>query len=139
MFTHTCEICGNAFESPSNRAKYCPNCRMKAQGMRNDKYKEKRRAGLSWEIGSDQTCPICGNSFIVVTGSQKCCENCRKKQAVKRKTKTNNNYNKKHYKRISINVTADIHDEIKAYAVSHGMSVNSLFLAALEEYRKAHE
>ena len=139
MFTHICEICGNTFESPSNRAKYCTDCRNKAQKLRNDKYKAKRREGLSVEIGSEQLCPFCGKPYIVVTGSQKCCEDCRKVQEKQRKIQANKKFNKEHYKRFTINVTNADHDAIKAYAESQGMSVNKLFLTALEEYKKAHE
>lgn len=139
MFTHICEICKNKFESVASHAKYCPDCRGKAQGMRNKKYKENRRAGLSMEIGSDQTCPICGKTYIVTTGSQNCCEDCRKKRDSKRKTATNYKFSKAHYENIRITVPIGQRDEIKAYAESQGLSVNKLFLTALEEYRKAHE
>lgn len=138
MSVFICEICGNEFESTAHHAKYCTDCRGKAQSLRNKKYKENRRAGLSIEIGSEQTCPICGNPYIVATGSQNCCENCRKKRDTTRKTVTDTKFKKAHYERIRITVPIGQRDEIKAYAEAQGLSVNKLFLTALEEYRKNH-
>ena len=138
MSVFTCEICGNEFESTAHHAKFCPDCRGKAQTLRNQKYKSNRRAGLSVEIGNEQTCPICGKPYIVVTGSQNCCEDCRKQRDRSRKTATNADYQKANYERIRITVPIGQRDEIKAYAESQGMSVNRLFLTALEEYRKQH-
>ena len=50
MFTHICEICGETFESSSNRAKYCVYCRDKAQVLRNKAYMEKKKAGTSLTV-----------------------------------------------------------------------------------------
>ena len=55
MFTHICEICGETFESSSNRAKYCVYCRDKAQVLRNKAYMEKKKAGTSLTVGSDKS------------------------------------------------------------------------------------
>ena len=104
MFTHVCEICGTEFQSPSNRAKYCVYCRDKAQVLRNKAYKEKKAAGLSVKVGSEQICPICNKPYTVVTGSQKCCKECQKKQENKRKTSSNKRYTKENYDKISFYV-----------------------------------
>ena len=66
MFIHTCEICGNEFESRSNRAKYRENCRDKAQVLRNKAYIEKKKSGTSITIGSEQICPIRFPSYSFV-------------------------------------------------------------------------
>lgn len=78
MFTHTYQICGTKFESQSNRAKYCVYCRDKAQVLRNKEYKEKKAAGTSIAVGSEQICPICNQPYTVTSGSQKCCKGCQK-------------------------------------------------------------
>ena len=129
MFTHICEICGETFESSSNRAKYCVYCRDKAQVLRNKAYMEKKKAGTSLTVGSEQVCPICGKTYTVTSGSQKCCKECQKKQRnAKKKSET-----------LRIYVPKGQRDGIKAYAQSQGLSVNKLLLAALEEYRNNHE
>ena len=94
MFTHICAICGDEFQSSSNRAKYCVYCRDKAQVLRNKAYTEKKKAGLSIAIGSTQICPECNNTYIVTSGSQKCCKDCRKKHNNKQKISSNQRYTK---------------------------------------------
>ncbi|MBR0485439.1 MAG: hypothetical protein IJJ69_11805 [Oscillospiraceae bacterium] len=139
MFTFTCQLCGNEFETASNRAKYCPDCRIKAQGLRNKAYKQKRHEGTSKQLHSEQTCPICGKTYIQESGSQKCCADCRKKQESSRKIATNARYTKENYEQIILYVPIGQRDELKAYAESHGLSVNKLFMTALEEYRTNHK
>ncbi|MCM1228390.1 MAG: hypothetical protein NC320_13385 [Clostridium sp.] len=136
MFTYTCQICGEEFQSASNRAKYCVYCRDKAQVLRNKAYKKKKEAGTSITIGSEQICPICGNPYTVTSGSQKCCKNCQKKQTNARKAVTNSRYTKANYDSIIFYVPKGQREDIKAYARSHGLSVNKLIQKALEEYRK---
>lgn len=138
MFTHTCEICGKAFESKSNRAKYCLDCRNKAQVKRNKAHAEKRRSGLAIEIGSEQICPFCQKPYIVVTGSQKCCGDCRKKQANANKIASNSEYTKNNYEAVKFYVPKGQREQLKAYAESQGLSVNKLISIALEEYKKNH-
>ena len=138
MFTHVCEICGTEFQSPSNRAKYCVYCRDKAQVLRNKAYKEKKAAGLSVKVGSEQICPICNKPYTVVTGSQKCCKECQKKQENKRKTSSNKRYTTENYDKISFYVPKGELETIKVYATSLDMSVNKLILTALEEYKRNH-
>lgn len=138
MFIHTCEICGNAFESKSNRAKFCADCKVKAQTLRNIKHREKRRAGLSIEVGSEQICPYCQKPYIVVTGSQKCCEDCRKKQTNAAKIDANRRFTAENYDEVKLYVPKGERDNLKAYAESLGMSVNRLFLTALQEYIRNH-
>ena len=137
MFTHVCEICGETFESPSNRAKYCVYCRDKAQVLRNKAYMEKKKAGTSLTVGSEQVCPICGKTYTVTSGSQKCCKDCQKKQRNAKK-KSDPHYVKEKYETLRIYVPKGQSDGIKAYAQSQGLSVNKLMLTALEEYRKNH-
>ena len=139
LFTHTCVICQNTFESTSNRAKYCCDyCRDKAQVLRNKAYKEKKLLGTSVKVGSEQICPYCNNTYTVVTGSQKCCKECQKKR---RNTNppSNPQYVKENYETIRVYVPKGQRDDIKAYAQSQGLSVNKLLITALEEYRKNHE
>ena len=137
MFTHVCEICGETFESSSNRAKYCVYCRDKAQVFRNKAYMEKKKAGTSLTIGSEQVCPICGKTYTVTSGSQKCCKDFQKKQRHAKK-KSDPHYVKEKYETLRIYVPKGQRDGIKAYAQSQGLSVNKLMLTALEEYRKNH-
>ncbi len=138
MFIHTCQICGNEFESSSNRAKYCIYCRDKAQVLRNKAYKEKKAAGLSIAVGSEQICPICNKPFTVVTGSQKCCKDCQKKQDSKRKVASNRRFTENNYDKISFYVPKGELQNIKDFASLQGMSVNKLLQSALEEYKKNH-
>ncbi len=137
LFTHTCQICGDTFESASNRAKYCKYCRDKAQVMRNRAYKEKKLSGTAVKVGSEQICPYCNNTYTVVTGSQKCCKDCRKKQRNANST-PNPQYAKDNYETIRVYVPKGQREDIKAYAQSQGLSVNKLLITALEEYRKNH-
>ncbi len=138
MFTHICEICGDTFESLSNRAKYCVYCRDKAKVLRNKAYMAKKKAGISLTVGSEQTCPICGKTYTVASGSQKCCKDCQKKQRNAKK-KSDPQYVKENYETLRIYVPKGQREVIKAYAQSQGLSVNKLMLTALEEYRKKHE
>lgn len=139
IITRKCELCGDEFRTTSNRAKYCPYCRDKAQALRNKTYKEKKEVGLSVTIGSEQVCPICGEKYIVKTGSQKYCENCTKKQAQSKKGKPDAQYIKEHYDYIRFNVSKEQGEEIRQYAKSLGLSVRELMLAALEEYQRTRE
>lgn len=138
MFTHICEICGKEFESRSNRAKYCENCRNKAQILRNKAYKEKKAAGLSITVGSEQICPICNKPFTVITGSQKCCKDCQKKQDSRRKVTSNRRFTENNYDKISFYVPKGERDALKKYAQSKNLSLNKLIQTALEEYKKNH-
>ena len=139
MFRHTCQICGMEFESPSNRAKYCVYCRDKAQAIRNKAYKEKKLAGLSVTLGSEQICPICGETYTVVSGSQKCCKACAKKLTNARKQQPTAQYIKEKYDYIRFNVPKGDGDKIRAYAQENGMTIKQLLLTALEEYKKNHK
>lgn len=139
MFIHTCEICGNEFESRSNRAKYCENCRDKAQVLRNKAYMEKKKSGTSITIGSEQICPICGKTYTVTAGSQKCCKDCQKKQESKRKISANSRYTKENYDSVIFYVPKGKRDALKKYAQSKNLSLNKLIQTALEEYTKNHE
>ena len=139
MFKFTYQLCGNEFETASNRAKYCPDCRIKAQSLRNKIYKKKRHEGTSKELHSEQICPICGNTYIQESGSQKCCANCRKKQENSRKIASNARYTKENYEQIVLYVPIGQRDELKAYAQSRNLSVNKLFMAAIEEYKANHK
>lgn len=139
MFTHTCTICQNTFESTSNRAKYCCDyCRDKAQVLRNKAYKEKKLLGTAVKVGSEQICPYCNNTYTVVTGSQKCCKECQKKRRNANST-SNPEYVKENYETIRVYVPKGQRDDIKDYAQSQGLSVNKLLITALEEYRKNHQ
>ena len=126
------------FQTASNRAKYCKYCRDKAQALRNKAYKEKKEAGLSVSIGSEQVCPICGKTFTVTTGSQKYCKECNANRK-RKKSAPNTEYVKEHYDYIRVNVQKGEREKIKQYAESLGMSVNRLLLTALEEYQKKHK
>jgi len=134
-----CQMCGNDFETASNRALYCSDCRKKRQVEKNNAYKKRKSEGLSREIGSTQICPVCGKEFILKTGSQKACEECQPKQAMSTKSKVNNRYTKSHYDRISVILPKGEREILKTYAESHGMSVNRVITSALEEYMKNHE
>lgn len=134
-----CQMCGNEFETNSNRAMYCSDCRNKRQVEKNNAYKQRRREGLTREIGSTQLCPVCGKEFILKTGSQKCCDECRHKQTNAVKSKVNNRYTKAHYDRLSIVLPKGERERVKIFAQEHGMSVNKLLMSALDEYMKKHE
>ena len=41
-----CAVCGRAFSSASNNAKYCPACRAAVQRRQKADYARKRRAGV---------------------------------------------------------------------------------------------
>ena len=137
MITRKCELCGMEFQTASNRAKYCKYCRDKVQAMRNKAYKEKKSAGLSVTIGSEQVCPICGKTYTVTSGSQKYCKECNAGKK-RKKAAPNTEYVKEHYDYIRVNVPKGEREKIKAYAEAQGLSVNKLFLTALEEYQKNH-
>lgn len=139
MFTHICDICGDEFQSTSNRAKYCVYCRDKAQVLRNKAYAEKKKAGLSITIGSTQVCPECNNTYTVTSGSQKCCKDCQKKHNNKQKISANQRYTKENYDSIIFYVPKGEREPLKDYAQSQGMSVNKLIQTALEEYKKKHK
>ena len=139
MFTYKCEICGREFQSESNRAKYCIYCRDTAQIRRNKAYTEKKKAGSSVTVGSEQICPICNKSYTVTSGIQKYCKDCTKKQRQSKKQAPGAEYLKGHYDYIRVNVPKGEREKIKAYAESLGMSVNKLMLTALEEFKKKHQ
>lgn len=138
MFIHTCEICGKEFESRSNHAKYCKNCRDKAQILRNKAYMEKKKSGTSITIGSEQICLICGKTYTVTAGSQKCCKDCQKKQESKRKISANSRYTKDNYDSVIFYIPKGERDALKKYAQSKNLSVNKLIQTALDEYKKNH-
>lgn len=139
MYKHTCQLCGMEFESPSARAKYCIYCRDKAQVLRNKAYKEKKQAGETVAIGSEQVCSLCGKTYTVTAGSQKYCKECQGKQARSKKISSNAQYAKANYKTLKLYVSAEERDAIKDYAESLGMSVNKLMLTALEEFKQNHQ
>jgi len=99
---------------------------------------EKKKSGTSITIGSEQICPICGETYTVTAGSQKCCKDCQKKQTALRKKSPDSKYLKEKYESLKIYVPNGERDAIKAYAQNQGLSVNKLFLTALEEYKKSH-
>ncbi|GEM_PF-304422 len=129
MFTHTYQICGTKFQSQSNRAKYCVYCRDKSQVLRNKEYKEKKAAGTSIAVGSEQICPICNQPYTVTSGSQKCCKGCQKKQESKRKVTANAKHMQENYDFISFYVPKGQRDKLKAYAKSQNLSVNIAFFS----------
>ena len=131
-----CQMCGNEFETDSNRAMYCPVCRKKRHIEKNNAYKQRKKEGLTREVGSTQLCPICGKEFVLKTGSQKCCGGCRHKQTNNVKFKYNSKYVKAHYDRLSLFLPKGERERVKAFAQSHGMSLNKLFMSALDEYMK---
>lgn len=131
-----CQMCGNEFKTDSNRAMYCPGCRKKRQVEKNNAYKQRRRDGLTREVGSTQPCPICGKEFVLKTGSQKCCDECRHKQTNAVKSEYNNRYIKAHYDRLSLFLPKGESELVKEFAKSHEMSVNKLLRLALDEYMK---
>ena len=133
-----CRMCGNEFNTNSNRAMYCPDCRNKRQVEKNNAYKQRRREGLTREIGSTQLCLVCGKEFVLKTGSQKCCDECRHKQTNAVKSKVNNRYTKTHYDRLSLVLQKGERERVKTFAQKHGMSVNKLLMSALDEYIKNH-
>lgn len=138
LFTKICEECGNEFETASNRAKYCFYCRDKVQVRRNKAYAEKKKSGEAVSLGSKQICPLCNKEYKVTSGSQKYCKECSEKQRKSKATAPGAEYLKGHYDYIRINVPKGERDSIKEYAQSQGLSVNKLFLIALEEYMQNH-
>lgn len=139
MFIRKCEICGEEFQTGSNRAKYCILCRDKAQVLRNRAYAEKKKAGISVTIGSKQICPICNTAYITSSGTQKYCKKCAKEQQKAKKAPVTAEYLKGHYDYIRVNVPKGEREAIKTYARSQGMSVNKLLLTALKEYQLNHQ
>lgn len=141
IYKHVCEICGDTFESTSNRAKYCKYCRDKAQVLYNKAYAKRKAAGQATTVGSEQICPICGKTFTVASGSQKYCKDCRAKVKSKRENESgyNQRYTKENYDSTHIYVPKGQLQEIKDYAKAHNTSVNRLFITALEEYFEKHE
>lgn len=138
MKTFICAMCNNEFESKANHAKYCPDCRSKAQVNRNNKYTERLINGTAIAVGSTQTCPICGKSYTVTSGSQKCCKDCQHKMDNKRKIKSNQRYTENTYDALSIYVHKGNREVLKKYAAEHDMSLNKLITTALEEYFDKH-
>lgn len=139
MFTYKCDLCGRMFESKSNRAKHCPACKVKAQMERNKIYLDRKRAKKSNAVGSMSACLSCGKPFIVNSGTQKYCPECAKDEYQKKKGQPTSDYIKEHYDYIRINVRKGEKDKINKYAKSQGMSVNQLFLRAVEEYKNNHD
>ena len=74
----------------------------------------------------------------MTASAQKDCKACRQKQARSKKKSANAQYSEANYKTLKLYVSAEERDAIKAYAESLGMSVNKLFLTALEEYKANH-
>jgi len=63
-----CEICGKAFETPTDKKKFCSiECTKKAKVLRNRKYKQAKRKTVT------KICPVCGKEFEPKTNSQKYC------------------------------------------------------------------
>ncbi len=137
MFTRKCEMCGMEFQTASSRAKYCIYCRDKAQVNRNRAYAEKKKAGASVTIGSEQICPLCGKPYTVTSGSQKYCKECTESRK-RKKAQPTAEYIKENYDYIRFNVPKGEGDEIKAYAQKRGMTIKQLLLTALEEYKSNH-
>lgn len=138
IFTHTCAICGDEFQTSCNTAKYCKYCRDKAQVNRNKAYAEKKKNGETKPVGSTQKCPICGKDFVKKSGIQKCCTDCAKIQVTQRKIATNSVYTKKTYEQVRFVLPMGQRSILKEYAASLGMSVNRLLVKSLIEYQKNH-
>lgn len=139
MKKFTCAMCGNEFETKANHAKYCPDCRVKVQVLRNKKYFDRIMSGDAISIGSTQICPMCGKSYVVTSGSQKCCKECQHKMDNKRKSKTNQKYTNDNYDILTFYVSKGKREELKKYAAEHNMSLNKLMTNALDEYFANHK
>jgi len=135
MYIKTCELCGEEFETPSNRAKYCRYCRDKANAMRQQAFQQRKKEGQTSSIGSTKNCEACGKPFKVKSGSQKYCEDCAKKQANAKKGQPTPQYMKEHYSYISFPVSKEEGEEFREYAKQKGMSIKDLFVTALREYQ----
>lgn len=75
ILTKKCEICGKAFHTSSETARYCESCR-KAAYLRNKR--ERRKAKM---VPQERQCPICGASFMVPSANSRrvYCPTCVKK------------------------------------------------------------
>lgn len=131
-----CKMCNTEFETKSNRALYCEECRKKRQIERNQTSWENRKSGKLKPIGSTQICPICNSEYIQRSGSQLCCENCRKKQTNMRKVVNNNIYKKKTYDEVVFYIPKGEKALLKEYAASKNLSLTKLITNAIEEYKK---
>ena len=138
IFTHTCEICGNEFQTASNTAKYCKYCRGKAQYMRNKAYAEKKKNNETQPVGSTQKCPVCGKDFVKNTGIQKFCSDCTHAQMIKKKTVSSSQYNKENYEQVRFILPVGQRELLKEYAASVGLSVNKLLVKSIIEYQNNH-
>lgn len=77
----SCEVCGTEFET-IRRAKYCPDCRLKAYRANNTQKQRERRTEQSKNyIPIIEKCVYCGKEFKRLHPSQKyCSDECRKKR-----------------------------------------------------------
>lgn len=71
----TCQTCGSEFPG-GPRAYYCPACRAERRKEADRRCKERRAAGKTRAIGSEDLCEICGEPYAVASGLQRYCDSC---------------------------------------------------------------
>ncbi len=77
------------------------------------------------------SCQLYGNEFETASNQAKYCPDCRKKQEIPPKIACQ--------RKLQQIILCMYREKLKSYAESHGLSVNKLFLTALQEYRTNHK
>lgn len=134
MKTLTCQLCGKEFETKANHAKFCPDCRTKAQINRNKKHLEKSAKGETLSLNTEQVCPECGNVFILKSASQKVCADCHKKKMIQSRIPMASKRKKENYDQVLFYIPKGTKGKLKEYAEAHNMSVSALVCTALEYF-----
>lgn len=136
MKKFVCQMCGSEFESAANRASYCPECRKQRQRDSTKRYVNKLKNNETVRrIGEPQICIECGKPYILHSGSQKVCDACRKKHETKMKIKPNSEHRAKTYDSCIVYVKKGGEKErLIKYAKARNMSLNELFVTAVNEY-----
>ncbi|WP_255882447.1 hypothetical protein [Ruminococcus sp. zg-921] len=135
----TCQMCGNEFESPANRASYCPECRKQRQRDSTKRYIDRLKNNDVRRIGEPQICIECGKPYILLSGSQKVCDACRKKHENKMKIKANSEHRAKTYDSCIVYVKKGGEKQrLIEYAKAKNISLNELFVTAVNEYITKH-
>ena len=78
MLPRTCRGCGCSFLG-GPRAWYCSECREERRREHERKYKERRRAGKVFPLGSVIKCELCGKEIVKNSGLQRFCDECAAK------------------------------------------------------------
>ena len=136
VFNKICEICGEKFETGSNRTKYCVSCRKVKQLERNLAYEKNKEEGKVRYLGSEQLCDICGKTFIMNSGAQRTCDKCSAKRISEKRSAINTKYRNNTYDQVVFYVKKGEREKLKEYAASKNMSTNEFVNNAITSYKK---